>query len=271
MIQEFHDDAAARGAFSFFGPATARVRWPANLPPELAAQIAAHDRDRAALKAELRAALVANDMVDSDLVRSVGLSSLAEQQAPRFAALQTQTEAIRQALAQLPERPTRSAASPALPSGLAARLADYQASRATLQQTSRRELLALRRRLPAGGELVTTGDPPRLVLQAPSGTPGLAELRTYVATFNTDYTRRSGELSRELAELRRLLASKSPGGGKSVDDLMQEFSGALVRQTSPDTYRDCYAAVFQAGLSPEQRRLLFARAGEKSPAFIVEF
>lgn len=270
MIQELHDDAASRGAFSFFGPATARVRWPASLPPELTAQLAACARERDALKTELRTTLVANVALDTDFARTVGLSALAEQQAPRFAALQAQTESIRQALALLPARSTPGAP-PALSAPLAARLAAYQSNRAALQQSSRRTLLTLRSQLPSGGEIITAGNPPRLVLQPPAGLPDPSALRTALDTFNADYATRSATLTRELAELRRLLASAAPGGDKSVDDLMQEFSGALARQTAPELYRDCYAAVFQPGLTIEQRRLLFARAGEKSPALILEF
>ncbi|MCX6954334.1 MAG: hypothetical protein NTV51_19455, partial [Verrucomicrobia bacterium] len=275
MILEAQNGAAPRGAFLFFAPATARVRFPAGLPAALAGDIAEFTKEKEALKTELRNALVDAAGSASDVVRMIGFGALAEQQAPRFTALGARAEAIRRALGQLPARPVPGTA-PALPAALAARLTAYQNQRSELQQNSRRDLRALRSGLPATGvDLVASGDPPRLTLQiAGELTPELAAKRSAVDAFNRAYAERAAALNRELAELRRLLADTVPPGsahGKSVSDLMQDFTTAALRQASAETYRDCRAAVFQPGLSPEQRRLLFGRTAEKQPSLVFEF
>jgi uncharacterized membrane protein YccC len=276
MILALQDGAATHGAFSFFSPDTARVRFPADLPTELAAEIAAYGQRKDALKEELRAALRQNESLNSELVSAVGLSALAEQQSPRFAALEETAEAIRRRLALLPARPTP-LDPPSLPPELAHRLTTYQTNRTELQRNARRELRVLRNQLPAGAEIIATGEAPRLELKfSGNATPALQQLRTAIETFNRDYAGRFADLNRDLAGLRGAIAeharqAAAGKSGKSIDDLTQDFIGAAVRQSAAEAYQDGRAAVFLPGLSPEQRRLLFGRLGEKHPAFIFEF
>ena len=137
---------------------------------------------------------------------------------------------------------------------------------------------ALRLSLPphSGAELFAAGDPPRLSLTTnPSTTtPELLAVRPAIETFNRDYAARATALNRELAELRRQIATlprPGPGSGKSVDDLLQDFTTAALRQASAESYRDLRAAALEPGLSPEQRHLLFDRLGEKSSSLVLEF
>jgi hypothetical protein len=278
MFLDARDGASNRGAFFFFSPETTRVRLPASLPGDLATQLSDYTREKDALKAELRGALVSSENIDSDLVRGLGLGALAEQQSPRFAALEKRAEEIRQALALLPSR-TSAGGEPALPPALAARLAEYQRKRTELQLNSRRDLRALRSSLPpaSGAELTISGDGSRLSLKTPpNASPAVLARIMAVDSFNKDYAERSAALDRELVELRRLLAdvarpASASASQKSVTDLMQDFTAAALRQTSAETYRDCRVAALQPGLSPEQRRLLFDRTAEKQPAFVIEF
>ena len=249
------------------------------MPQNLSDQIAAFSREKEALKPELHAALISSEASNAEVVHTFFLTALAEQQAPRFATLESRAETIRRQLAQLPPRSTPNL-TPHLPPALAAQLVTYQNQRDELRRNSRRDLRALRSRLPPGigVELAASGDPPRLLLKTsnPTFTPELLALRTAVDGFNRDYATNAAALNRELAELRRLIAEvPNPDaalpGGKSINDLMRDFTTAALRQASAETYRDYRAAVFEPGLSPEQRRLLFERAGEKMAAVVLEF
>jgi hypothetical protein len=50
---------------------------------------------------------------------------------------------------------------------------------------------------------------------------------------------------------------------KSINDLLEEFENSRQEQEVWERYRDYQTAVLLPGLSPEQRRLLFAAAVEK--------
>lgn len=274
MIMEAQDGAATRGAFLFFSPATARVRIGAGLDAGIAEQIAGYSRDKAALKQELHGLLETSmSTAQSDIARTVSLSALAQDQAPRFDALENLAESIRRSLAQFPA--SGAAPAVALPPDLAGRLLAYQQERGALQREARRDLRALRSQAPAEVEVVAVGEPSQLSLKTTGRTSAaaLAPPRAAIEAFNRHYAERFGALDRELTLLRGAIARHArlapTAPGKSVDDLMRDFAGAALRQTSGEAYRDYRAAVFQPGLSPEQRRLLFARMSDQQ--LILEF
>ena len=62
------------------------------------------------------------------------------------------------------------------------------------------------------------------------------------------------------------LNRKQAGPEKDIDQLLQEFLQALPRQQTAELYRAYETAVFEAGLSAAQRRLLFCAALAKLPA-----
>jgi hypothetical protein len=93
-------------------------------------------------------------------------------------------------------------------------------------------------------------------------------LRVSPEEFNRRQNELVGELNQELAGIRASLSeyvrtTHRPADRKSINDLLNDFEVARQKQEIWDKYRDYQAAALQPGLSPEQRRLLFAAAIEK--------
>jgi hypothetical protein len=262
----------APGPFFYFAPEMARVRLPVDLPPELAAKITAYQDQKAALKAELRDVLYKQDRTFFDFKRVAALKALAEQQAPRLAALEQMAEEIRVGLAPLPN-PASPPALP-LPRELAARISTYLGQKAEWQRVMLARLESLRGDFPEDRvEYIRQGS--GLAIQIVANRRSSAETNAKraavapaLATFNAAQTERYVALNRDKEILRADVLKAVTGilgqtGGKSIDQLLRQFAYAFGQQERWERYHDYEIAVLQPGLSAAQRRLLFGAAVEK--------
>ena len=240
----------------FFLPATACIRLPTGLPPALEEKIHAFAREKESLKSELRSAVLRDDYFFVS-TRTRRLAALAEQQAPRFAALEARAEEIRVELAgrgayDQPE-------DPALPADLTQRMGSFNARKVEV----RRELLNRLRQFQTeyrtyafnierkgdGLAIMQVGDWP--------AADGLAEFNASQARHYTAFAAESEILRRDI---QRYLDSSPQRGTRTVDQLAGDFAKAYAAREIRDHYRDYSRAVLEPGLSAAQRRLLFQAA-----------
>ncbi len=248
----------------FFSPDTARINLPQNLPPELAAKVAAYESEKSTLKGELRAALAETDRIAPASPHV--LQDLTDRQTPRLVALEKLAEEIRRGLALLPDLPQALSRLPLPPLSpeLEARVTAY-----------RRDKLDLQKALLTRVEEVNKSFPPP---RAPAdkskfgpGSPGGErdeKIRQTIATFTQDNAARYAALEAGKDAIRRDLARLAGTGaivvkGPFADVLSRNFSEAVQQLETWRNYRDYQVAVLEPGLSPEQRRLLFDFAVEK--------
>ena len=90
-------------------------------------------------------------------------------------------------------------------------------------------------------------------------------IQATVAAFNRESAQRTVTLKREAESLRAEIAAHAAThpqtlGGRSTDEWWKHAIEALQEEDDPAPYREYRTAVFEPGLSPEQRRLLFAAA-----------
>jgi hypothetical protein len=254
----------------FFSPATARLRLPAGLPPELSEKIAAYEREKASIKDELKTVLFAEDRVFFSGSRVKALETLADKQWPRIEALEDMAEDIRRDLARLPE-PVGPPAPPPLPSALAARITSYLADRTAMQQDILAKIGQIKKdyavqRVVSGKNSGGGGDL-RLVINPGTQTEEkMASLRATLAAFNDEMSGRQKTMRAEEDAIRREFARAVPESmtqGRSIDTMLSDFAEALMQRDDWVHYDDYQTAMLTPGLSPEQRRLLFDAGVEK--------
>lgn len=228
----------------FFAPEGARLLLPPNLPPALVAQLEAYTAIRRQLADTLLATL--RELLSGEPATAAQkLQDLATLQAPAFAALDAQAEQLRHALRASVDL-SGIPATPSLPSDLVARITTYRQHKqtllrqlhATLTQTARAAAL-------------------------PSARPG--GIAVPITAFTPDQQAALATLNREKDAIRTALAEtqRTAGAGqdrKSIDDLLENFERARQAQELRELFRDYRIAVLEPGLSPAQRRLLFAAA-----------
>ena len=265
---------ATEGWLLHFSPEPARIRILANLPAPLAKDISEYVSAKKGLKTELREAL-RDAGASGSKARLEAFRLLAIAQAPRVAALEAGAEEIRRDLAALPN-PPGPPAPPLLPPELMTRISAYRTHKLELLKT----LYAM-----LTGSSAQTANPAQnpegakagesiertLSWMRDSATPTAVQpagLNMPAKEFNRRQSKLIGELNRELAGIRESLAeyvraANQPADRKSVNDLLNDFEHARQKQEIWDKYRDYQTAVLSPGLSPEQRRLLFAAAVEQ--------
>jgi hypothetical protein len=256
-----------------FSPEPARIPIPADLAPEVEARIDRYIGAKSALKAELRDALRATNDTGAD-ERTEALGKLASVQASRIAALDADAEQLRRDLAALPN-PRGPPASPALPPELTERIATYRRHKVELLRKLRAMLVAPTPTVDPGSGAEEAGtEGPRSAAQAwlhdGASTTEIqpSNLRVSVAEFDRLQADLIAELGKEEAGIRESLAdfvraSNGPADRKSINDLLKDFEAARQQQENWDQYQDYQAAVLTPGLSPGERRVLFAAAVER--------
>ncbi len=257
----------------FFSPETARLELPSNLPADLALKISAYEKDKSALKTELRDAIFFHDSATAS-TRTSELRSLAESQAPRFATLEALAEEIREGLMSL-DTPPGPRIPPAFPASLNARITAYQTEKTALQKILQASLDEVRK---AGGvdsfKLVKKESPsigPATfrfeVPKSENSDAVIASARKAIETFNKTHEKRLADLNKERdairAEVARFATNEKITSGKSVETLLSDFYAHLQQGERWQHYRYYQIATLQPGLSPQQRRLLFEVALER--------
>lgn len=261
----------APDAYFHFAPETARVHLPRNLPDDLAAKVAAYQKEKSALKEELRLTIYKLDRSYFNFTRKSTLNPLAEQQAPRIAALDTMAEDIRRGLAALPDSPRLHR--PKATSELAIRIGAYNHERQLLLRTLNDKLAAASRAFPtARVEFNRSAEAYKIILtpnrrQTSAEAQALPAYQAELATFNEEQAGKFAALDRTRAAVRAdvLKAAGAPVGASSpsVDALMRKFGVEYQEHEIAELYQDYDLAVFEPGLSPGQRRLLYASALQK--------
>jgi len=272
MAADSTASAQAVQPFLFFPPEPARVLLPEELPAEVAAQVAAYQTKKSALKKELYDAVYAQDRALLGLLRTSGLKSLAGRQAARLAELDALADQIRSGLAQLPQ-PSRAVGSSPLPESLTRRIAAVLDSRATLQKETIAKAEEIRRRIAGQPLQLSYGFehdglkfivvPRRAIRSQPSeATRTLIDsVQTEMAAVADDYGRRFADIANESESIRAdATALLGDPGPKVVDTALAGAARVAALRDSEAAYRDYRLAVFEPGLSPEQRRLLFDAA-----------
>ena len=250
----------------FFSPAMAQVRLPADLSPLLAAKVAAFTQEKTELKEELRHLIYTPVSASTGESPASTLERFAQGHEPRFAALDKLAEEIRRELALRPDLPTALSrlTLPSLPPELEARAAAYRRDKLDLQKALLARVEAVTRNFPAPGAPANTG-------KSGSGNPGNArdeKIRQTIAAFTRENADRYAALEKGKEALRNDLARLAGTGaivvkGPNADVLSKNFSEAVQQLETWRNYRYYQVAVFEPGLSPEQRRLLFDFAVEK--------
>lgn len=263
----------------FFSPDTSRVYFPADLPAGVAGLLEAYEKEKAALKRELRNALVELDDIRSDSRVTESLRELAREHEPRLAALEESAEEIRRAAAAVWRPDTEDGT---VPPDLAARWEALRTQREELNMEVVRRVEALRgqlltfvgpfdtKRLPDGRTVASvdvrdvpgtrdfvalTGQPPAPWLKAV-----FKLLKTELDAADAAVAERRASLDEQEAGVLRDL--------ERISGLPPEMArAALRRHERAQRIRGPHAgyamAVLEPGLSPEQRRLLFDAAMER--------
>jgi hypothetical protein len=240
------------GRWLFFSPDTARVQLPPALPAELAATVDAYEHLKNTLKSELRAALSESGRSYVISSRAQDLAALAERQEPRFASLERLAEDIRGRLRGLIADPLHAPHLPPLSPELEERIAVYRKAKLDLQKA----LLAKVQEVTGPGAASDSAAMQDRVQQA-------------IAGFTRENSLRYAALEKAKEGIRRDLAHVAaahpdgPGKDQSADRLLKNFTDSLQQHELWRLYYEYRIAVFEPGLSPEQRRLLYASAIEK--------
>jgi hypothetical protein len=257
--------------FSFL-PEGAQLILPPASTPSLEVRITDFNDLKNGLKQELRTALYKMD-TRKPAEREAQLQQLARDQRPRFAQLEVDAEAIRIAVSRLPE--FHQAGQTPFPPALAARVEAYQTKKKSLQRTIQNKLEEIRRSLEPSSatfrHVLTSDGGEALVIDAKDPAPPREKLqaaRAELRLLNQQNTPEFELLNRMNDQIRSETAAWSEqtvsgNKGRSIDDLLKDFESENRRQKTAAVYQDYRDAVFLPGLSPEQRRLLFAGAIEQ--------
>jgi hypothetical protein len=261
----------------FFSPETAQVRLPDDLSPALRSKFTTYDNEKRLLRDEFVALLCTHDG-DNAKARLIAIEDLMAKEASKFAALEVLADNIRQEVARNPDMfsPARRLS---LPADLDRRLRSFLEARQKLQNDVAAEFEKMK----------VLAEPARLRLAAPSAgdandndsqaltvvlTPRLGQseaklkaMRERIAAFNRDcqphYDAMQKEQDEILAALARHLESQPAGlHGLTPAEALKKCEATLQEAAAWEQSREYFTALFEPGMSLEQRRLLFDGALE---------
>ena len=269
--------AAANHPYLFFPPEPARITVPAGLPGDVAAKAAEYETRKSGLKKELYDAVFAHDGRRFAWFRPNPLKALAENQRPRLAELEALAEEIRRGLADQPDAVPvmeRTPLTPALQVRLNALLQDIGgAQRRAVERIE--SILAETRDLPMQASYRFEAEGLRFVVIPSRAARGggaippatldkIVAARERISQAGSDYDQRLATLLAERDAI-RLEAAKILGTRESAR--LDQAIGTAVRvanaRETEAAYVEYRQALFEPGLSPEQRRLLFDGAIER--------
>lgn len=267
--------AASQQPFVYFSPEPARVVFPDDLPPELRAKIASYQAKKSQLKKALYDTVSGYDGAVLGFLHH-SLRGLAEKQAPAYRELETLAEEIRRGLAARPAPPPPADANP-LPPTLALRVADVVRAKAVARRdaVTRAEAILARGR-PVGAQfriVYRFGEDGMNVSrlparnrrdeEAPEEAEFLNRLQHEIEAVAATYGRKLADIINEQEAIRAEAAAFLGDNRRDkVEAALIAASARAILKENEQAYRDYRTAVFEPGLSPEQRRLLFDRAVE---------
>ncbi len=266
------EDAMEAQPYIFFFPSPARVRFPEKVPEAVAAKIARYDTRKSALRKELYDTIYREDSAWFETTRSAALRSLAERQAPEFAILEELAEEIRRDLAPMPPLPRMAPLVP-LPPVLSQKLTAIFRRHTTEQLRIKDEIGKIQERYPklrlsgyflqgrffytvknvGSSSFNSYRDTEKIRNEA---TEELVKLSKRYDLVIAGLVEESTAIKRELAETMKT---------KDTSELSlatAEAARRAIEQETDDSIDEYFVAVFEPGLSPPQRRLLFDGAME---------
>jgi len=268
FVQDLSVPNGQPGATSFsFWPARARLPLRADLPADLVGQLQRIQQLKQQLVLELMDVLDQTRGARHKAGRAQALADLAGRQAPDLASLNALADEIRPRLAEL--YPAVAPAPAAAPPELLRQVGRAYARKLALQRDVTAELRDLRRLRPNDKvELVQNGRVPTIVFTADAPSSAAAKL---AAAENKALVERIRHANEQLERLTRILTKESQELQKSLreyrdqtlrtperdlNQLAVALGQAVTAGETDRLNRDYRAAVFQPGLSLEQRRLL---------------
>jgi hypothetical protein len=288
MAGDNMDNATAQQPYLFFPPEPARVLLPDDLAADVAAKLADYQTRKSKLKKELYDAVHAHDGQKFGFLRGNTLKALADKQAPAHAELEALAEEVRRGLGRVADPITIAERTP-LPPLLHHRVATLMAAFGALQTSTATRIdaiLAEAKELPMQASYRLEGDGLKFIVVpsrggrggrsgrgggGPSGAPPSPEavaqinaVRARVSEIADEYGQRVATLINEKDAIRSEIA-RTLGNSRAiaVDSALMAAMRVVTAKETEGSYRDYRIAVFQAGLSPEQRRLLFDRVVER--------
>ncbi|MDO8541807.1 MAG: hypothetical protein Q7S40_15330 [Opitutaceae bacterium] len=265
--------AAANNPHVFFQPELSRVAFPADLPAEVGAILATYQTKKSLLKKELFEAVRRQDGAALGFLRSP-LRGLVTKQAAALVELETLAERIRVGLAQQPPAPPPATRSP-LPAAFTERIVRLLRKRDETERQAVTAVEALRgaRRTTAqisyrfdetGLKFVVVPARGRGGSSSPEDAQKIESLRAAMTGIADQYGRKMVELINERDVIRRDAgAALGTTNVATIDAALATANRVAIQTQNEIAYRDYRIAVFQPGLSPEQRRLLFDAAIEE--------
>lgn len=256
---------AAGVGYTFFLPATSRIRLPAELPEPVRAKIARLTEAKTVLKEELMAAVSAERHFFLS-TRMAQLQALQAKQAQRYDELEAFAEEIRRDLSSLnyPDAPLQTG----LPPALNARAAAALARKAEIQRELRSFVALITQQLPSRRVGIAPAEYALQIEVKPESAavrPGEpAGWRDDLVAFNARLARSYAELATEMdavrSEVKAYAHSQAPARERNIARLTSDFSHSFEVQERWARYHDYHAAVLMPGLTPAIRRVLFKAA-----------
>ena len=269
--------ASARQPYLFFSPGLTRVVLPEDLSTETAAKVAAFETKKSTLKKELFDVMFTQDGATFAFSRNAAVKTLAARQAPALAQLDVLADEIREGLVNLRSMSPPTSQSPLTPLLTQQTMAIVEA-RTALQKATREKIDAITAEVPADYPVAfaTTIDAQgvkvRLVPRAgigrrriTSNDPLITKISTKINEVGEDHRQRQEELNRMVDDLRGDVGRVLGAGAtpKQIDEALNGVIRYNVQRENEAGYRDYRTAVFEPGLSGEQRRLLLGAALRK--------
>ena len=270
------ENAAANHPYIFFPPEPARVLLPDDIPAAVSAQLAQYQTKKSALKKELYDTVFAHDGQTFSFLRGNTLKALADRQAPALAELENLAEEIRRGLADMPEvAPVaeRTPLPPVLHHRVAALLRDVGAAQKDAAEKID-ALLAGTRDLPMQATYRFETEGLKFIVipsragrsSAPSAEAQarINEVRTKIAAIAESYGQLLAGFINERDAIRAAMAvTLGLTKNDRIDHALSTAMRVATARETEDVYRDYRLALFQPGLSPAQRRLLFDQVVER--------
>ncbi|MES2696579.1 MAG: hypothetical protein V4773_24130 [Verrucomicrobiota bacterium] len=272
LSAENETKAAAAQPHVFFPPEPARVLFPDHMSAEAAAKLAAYQTKKSLLKKELYDVVYRHDGQALGFLPGNAIASLAARQAPRLAELETLAEEVRRLL------PPASGAPPVerspLPLALSTRLSAMMNTYAAAQRAASAQIDAI---IARNTESISQSKyvfgaegikfvviPNRFSSRSTSGRTKIEAIRAEISAIADEYARTLAELLNERSAIREEIA-RTLGNTEAarIDATLYAAMRVVSQQETASAYEEYRVAVFEPGLSPEQRRLLFDSVVQK--------
>lgn len=275
LAAEDQEKAAANQPHVFFPPEPARVSFPDDIPAEAARLLAEFQTRKSTLKKELYDAIYRHDGELFGFLKGNTIGALVAKQSARLEQLEVLAEDVRRALpAGISARPAAPPTRSPLPAALQDRLATLLTAYADAQKIAVEKvdsILAAARDLPLQSSTRFDPDgmkfvvvPTRLAGRQPEVLRRIEGVRAEISAVAEDYGRKLADFLNERTAIRDE-AGRQLGiaDAARLEASMMTAVRATMEQQSLASYDEYRIAVFEPGLSPAQRRLLFDRVMEQ--------